>query len=210
MRYLLISSLILFSACASQYKHLQQSTGDVSCIQKFKPDFTRSLYYTEVNVTGNYLSGLLLIKKMPDSSTRMVFSNQSGFKFFDFEFSSNGDFKVYYITDKLNKKPVILTLRKDFEIVMMQNKVMQNGFVKYDKDAALKYYGFPEEKGYNYYITDSTCNQLIRMERASSRKAVVKVIMQNFKDGVPDTIGISHTGFTFDIGLKRLENVTGE
>ena len=206
MRYLLISCLVLFSACASQYKHLQQSSGDISCIQKFKPDFTRALYYTEVNVTSNYLSGLLLIKKMPDSSTRIVFSNQSGFKFFDFEFAANGDFKVYYIIDKLDKKPVILTLRKDFEIVMMQDKVMQNGFVKYDIATALRYYGFPEEKGYNYYITDSTCNQLIRMERASSKKAVVKVIMQNYKDGIPDTIGISHTGFKFDIGLKRLEN----
>src|SRR5438128_8324576 len=106
MRYLLISCLFFLCACASQYKQLQQSTGNADCLQKFKPDFTRALYYTTVNVTGKYLSGILLIKKMPDSSTRMVFSNQSGFKFFDFEFSASGDFKVYYIIDKLNKKAV--------------------------------------------------------------------------------------------------------
>lgn len=204
MRYLLISCLLFLSACTSQYKSLQTSSGEISCLQKFKPDFTRALYYTEVNVTGKYLSGILLIKKMPDSSTRMVFSNQSGFKFFDFEFAENGDFKVNYIIDKLNKKPVITTLRKDFEIVMMQPNVMQHGFVKQDT-AGLKYYGFTEEKGYNYYITDSSCNDLIRMERASSRKAVVKAIMRDYKNGIPDTIGISHTGFQFDIGLKRLE-----
>ena len=203
MRYLLISSLFLLSACASQYKHLQQSSGDAGCLQKFKPDFTRALYYTTVNVTGKYLSGILLIKKMPDNSTRIVFSNQSGFKFFDFEFTANGDFKVDYVTTQLNKKPVLITLRKDFEIVMMQPHVMQNGFVKADS-TGLKYYGFPEEKGYNYYITDVNCNELIRMERASSRKAVVKAIMQNYKDGMPDTIGISHTGFQFEIGLKKL------
>ena len=39
------------------------------------------------NVVGNHLSGLLLIKKMPDSSTRMVFSNEMGLGFFDFEFA---------------------------------------------------------------------------------------------------------------------------
>ena len=205
MRCLLISFLLLLNACASQYKHLQQSTGDDSCLQKFKPDFTRALYYTQVNVTGKHLSGLLLIKKMPDSSTRMVFSNETGFKFFDFEFAANGDFKVHQIIDQLNKKPVLITLRKDFEIVMMQDKAMQNGFIKTDT-SGLKYYGFPEEKGYNYYITDSSCNELIRIERASSRKPVVKAIMKDYKNGIPDTIGISHTGFTFDIGLKRLES----
>ena len=206
MRCLLISCLFLLSACASSYKHLQQSAGNISCIQKFKPDFTRALYYTQVNITGKHLSGLLLIKKMPDSSTRMLFSNETGFKFFDFEFARNGDFKVHYVIDQLNKKPVLITLRKDFEIVMMQPNVLQNGFIKKDTATVLHYYGFPEEKGFNYYITDSTCNELVRMERASSRKPVVKVIMQNYKDGMPDTIGISHTGFNFDIGLKRTEN----
>lgn len=142
---------------------------------------------------------------MPDSSTRMVFSNQSGFKFFDFEFASTGDFKVHYITDQLNKKPVIITLRKDFEIVMMQDKTMQNGFTMYDTATHLHYYGFPEGKGYNYYITDADCNELVRMERASSKKVVVKVIMKDYKKGIPDTIGISHTGFTFDIGLKKID-----
>ncbi len=205
MRYLLISSLCLLSACASQYKHLQQSSGDAGCLQKFKPDFTRALYYTTVNVTGKYLSGILLIKKMPDSSTRMVFSNQSGFKFFDFEYNAAGDFKVYQVIDQLNKKPVLITLRKDFEIVMMHDKVMQNGFIKTDS-SGLKYYGFPAEKGYNYYITDANCNELVRMERASSRKAVVRAIMKDYKNGIPDTIGISHIGFQFDIGLKRLED----
>lgn len=204
MRCLLISCIFLLSACASQYKHLHQVDGDISCLQKFKPDFTRVLYYTQVNVTGKHLSGILLIKQMPDTSTRLVFSNEAGYKFFDFEYSANGDFKVHQVIEQLNKKPVLITLRKDFEIVMMQNKVMQNGFVKSDS-SGVKYYGFPQEKGYNYYITDAGCNELIRMERASNRKAVVKAMMKDYKNGTPDTIGISHTGFQFDIGLKKLK-----
>ena len=96
MRYLVLSSslFILFS-CSSAYKGLQKTTGDINTVQKFKPAITVALYKTEVNVIGNYLSGLLLIKKMPDSSTRMLFSNEMGFKFFDFEFSKDGNFKVF-------------------------------------------------------------------------------------------------------------------
>ncbi|MFT4152975.1 hypothetical protein [Parafilimonas sp.] len=209
MRYLLISLLIVFSACSSSYKHLQRTTGDVHCLDKFKPDFSNALYYTQVNVIGKHLSGLLLIKLMPDSSERMVFSNEAGFKFFDFGFAAEGGFTVYYIIDAMNKKAVITTLRKDFEIVMMQPYSMQNGFLKKDIDSAYNYYTFPQEKGFNYYITDAGCNNLIRLERASKRKAVVKIRMLDYKNGLLDSIGITHTNFNFNIGLKRLEKIDG-
>ena len=75
MRYLLLSScLLVFAGCTSSYKQLQKIEGDASCLQKFRPQFTTALYTTQVNVVGNYLSGLLVIKTMPDSSIRMVFS----------------------------------------------------------------------------------------------------------------------------------------
>jgi hypothetical protein len=208
MRCLLfISCLLVLTACSSSYKHLQKTQEDVSCIEKFKPDFSNALYYTEINVVGKHLSGLLVIKLMPDSSTRMVFSNEGGFKFFDFEFAANGNFKVFYIIDAMNKKAVITTLRKDFEITMMQQANMQHGYMSRNRDSGYNYYAFPQEKGFNYYITDTTCTQLIRMERASSRKAVVRIQMKDYINGIPDSISITHTNFSFDIGLKRLKKL---
>lgn len=208
MRYLLISSwILLLTACTSAYKHLQKMQGDVSCIQQFKPDFSNALYYTEVNVVGKHLSGLLLIKQMPDSSTRMVFSNEAGFKFFDFSFEKDGGFKVYYVIEQLNKKAVITTLRKDFEIILMHPVNMQHGFVKQDTASGNNYYTFPQEKGFNYYITDSSCKKMIRMERASKRRAVVEIHEFDSENGLPDSIGITHTQFNFNIGLKRLEKL---
>ncbi len=198
---LLLSSCLF--ACSPSYMQMQSAKADVNDLKKFKPVFTSALYNTLVDVTGNHLSGLLLIKKMPDSTTRMVFSNEMGFKFFDFEFGANGSFKVYSIIKKMNKKAVIKTLRKNFQLVMMEP--MDYSSVTVRKQDGLIYYIFPQEKGYNYYITDSTGSQLIRMERASKRKTVVEAIMQNYKNGVPDTIGISHKTFNFTIGLKRIE-----
>jgi len=87
MRYLLLGSFIfILSGCSSVYKNLQPATGDISYIQKFRPDFKDLLYKAEIDVTSHHLSGLLLIKTLPDSSIRMVFSNEMGYKFFDFEF----------------------------------------------------------------------------------------------------------------------------
>lgn len=161
------------------------------------------MYSTRVNITGNYLSGLLMIKKMPDGSTRFVFTSETGPSLFDFGFASDGDFKVYYIMKKLNRKAIIKTLRQDFELVLMQEVSTQTATIFKNGDRI--YYAFPREKGSNYYITDPDCTELIGIEKASGRKALVNVLMKNGKDGIPDTIGISHANFHFTIGLKRAE-----
>src|SRR6187549_3455737 len=106
---LLISGIMLAVACGSSYKNLQSATGDVSCLQKFKPAIRSELYNTQVNVIGKHLSGLLILKTMADSSIRMVFSNEVGFKYFDFEFSVDGKFKVFYVIKQMNKKAVLNT-----------------------------------------------------------------------------------------------------
>jgi hypothetical protein len=67
------------------------------------------------------------------------------------------------------------------------------------------YYAFPQENGSKYYITGPECRELIRIEKASKGKALVQAVMKDYTNGIPDTIGISHTNFHFTIGLKRLE-----
>ena len=204
IHYLLLSScLFLFIGCTPVYKQMETATGDRNGLSKFKPAFSVALYKTDVDVVGNHLSGLLLIKKMTDSSTRMVFSNEMGFKFFDFEFAPDGNFKVYSITKQMNKKAVLKTLRKDFELILMER--LDSDSVSIRTHNGLKYYVFPQATGYNYYITDSTGNELVRMERVSKRKTVVEAIMKDYNNGIPDTIGISHKTFNFTIGLKRIE-----
>jgi hypothetical protein len=182
---------------------MQSANADINTLQKFKPAFTVALYNTTVDVVGNHLSGLLLIKKMPDSSTRMVFSNEMGVGFFDFEFKPDGDFKVYSIMKKLNKKSVIKTLQHDFELILMNNLDNSKAVVK-TKDG-LTYFIFPQGKGFNYYITSANGSELVRMERASNKKTIVEAVMKNYINGIPDTIGISHKTFEFNIGLKRIE-----
>ena len=182
---------------------------DVNVLQKFKPHFTIALYNTTVDVVGNHLSGLLLIKKMPDSSTRMVFSNEMGLTFFDFEFAADGKFKVYSIIKKMNKRSVIKTLQHDFELILMNN--LDNSKASVRTGNGLTYFIFPQTKGFNYYITNLSGDELVRMERASNKKTIVEAVMgnfgkvQNFAKVAPDTIGISHKTFEFNIGLKRIE-----
>ena len=202
--YLILSSSLLFMlGCSPVHQQMQSTVADVNVLQKFKPAFTVALYNTTVDVMGNHFSGLLLIKKMPDSSTRVVFSNEMGLGFFDFEFAADGSFKVYSIMKKLDKKSVIKTLQHDFELVLM-NK-LDNSKAAVKTNEGLTYFIFPQSKGFNYYITNQLGDELVRMERASNKKTIVEAVMKNYINGIPDTIGISHKTFEFNIGLKRIE-----
>jgi hypothetical protein len=205
MRYLLLSSwLLVLFGCLPVYQKMQAVKGSAVVLQKFKPAFKVALFDTKVDVVGNHLSGLLLIKKMPDSSIRMVFSNEMGFKFFDFEFTPDGNFKVHSVIKQMNKKPVLKTLRKDFELILMERLNSSAVSIRRSMNGLL-YYVFPQTKGYNYYITDSTGNTLERMERASKRKTIVEATMGNYINGIPDTISVVHKTFSFTIGLKQIE-----
>ena len=200
---LFISFIALLMACSSPYKNLQQFKGDPGCIQQFKPVFTSVQYNTTVDVMGRHISGVLVIKHMADSSTRLVFAMKTGFKFFDFAFLPDSGFRVLYIVEQMDKKAVITTLRKDFELILFRNTDPEKGTIFGDEHH--RYYAFKQEKGTNYYITDTACSELIRVEKSSRHKVVVEAMMAGYSAGLPDTIGILHHNFNFRISLKKLD-----
>lgn len=203
IRFLLfINGLLIIAACSSPFKKLQKAEGDLNCIQKFKPSFQTAYYEAEIEILSYQFSGILILKKMADGNVRIVFSTKPGIKLFDFEFSEDSAFKVLYIMDQLDKKAVIKTLRKDFELILFMNTEPNKGHLL--RDTAHFYHTFPQESGSNFYITDSSCSRLYRLERASDRKVIVEAIMNNYQQGLPDTIGIEHKNFHFIIGLKKM------
>jgi hypothetical protein len=204
IRYLIFFSLVTWCLSCNQYRHMQKVSSDQSCIQKFKPDLSHALYKTSVDVVGKHISGLLIMKRLKDSSTRVVFTNEMGFTFFDFGFPSDSGFKVYLIAPQMNKEALIRTLRKDFELLLFRNMDSRKYYAL--KDSGLIYHAFPQTEGVNYYITDSNCRQLIKMQRASVKKPVMEaVIFGNSRDISPDSISIRHFNIShFSITLKQI------
>ncbi len=207
MRRSLLPFLLFLSCCTggmscSRYRHMKKIHTDESCLSKLKPDFTHVVYKTSVDVIGKHISGLLLIKLMPDSSTRIVFSNAFGFKYFDFGFLAKDSFTVYQIIPQMNKQPLIKTLRKDFELVMLRTMEKSSGYAL--ADSGLIYHAYPQVKGVNYYVTDSACGRLIKMQRASKKKPVMEAVLFGGSAGdSPDSISIRHLNFDFTITLKK-------
>ena len=161
------------------------------------------IYKTSADVDGIHVSGLLLIKQMPDSSTRIVFTNEMGFSYFDFGYLSNNRFAVYQITPEMNKKYLISTLRKDFELILFRNLDSSKYYAL--TDSLLIYHAYPQNSGINYYITDASCLHLVKMQRASNKKPVMEASFgRNIYGTSPDSILIQHLNYHFTITLKKI------
>jgi hypothetical protein len=138
----------------------------------------------------------------------LVFTNEAGVTFFDFQFDAQGRFTVKHVIKQLDRKPVINTLKKDFELML--------GFPF--RDARLNawqvdeqvYYGVPNKRETAYLVTDSGCASLQWLELGSKRKKKVGVSFWGSNLTAPDSVTIKHFTFAMNIALKKLnkENVT--
>jgi hypothetical protein len=210
IRYLLFFSAACSFFSCDPYRHMQKIASDPSCVYSLKPDFNHVVYKTSVDVIGKHLSGILLIKNMPDSGTRIVFLSETGFSFFDFGFGSDSGFRVYQITPQMNNKALIKTLRKDFELLLFRN---MNSLTSYTlADSSRIYHAFPQEEDINYYVTDTLCHELFEMQIATPKKRVMEAFIKNdAKEKTPDSIFlIHHLKVNFTISLKKITPLASE
>ncbi len=202
IRFLLVSFSLLAISCAPKLYQGEATQTEPICVEKFRPTFHSDLYEAKVDVIGKHISGLLLFKIMPDSSTRVVFTNEAGVKFFDFEFRKN-HFRVYQIIRQLNRKPVIKTLRKDFEMVLMQ--WIGSGKPMIYKNGEELRYVFNHVKENDCVVTNANCTTLKRLEKIFTRKKKFLVNMNLVNNQAPESIVIEHLIFNMKIALKRLQ-----
>ena len=76
------------------------------------------------------------------------------------------------------------------------------------EDKQLKYSVFKQKTTFSYYITNENCSELVRVESASKHKIKVQMVMQNYKNNVQDSIGISHKNFKFNKGNIILDGIS--
>lgn len=203
MRCLLFSVAFLACGCASDYKGLKLVSVNDECLSRIKPGALNTSWYDAgIDVIGKHISGLLLIKEMPDHSKRIVFTNEGGITFFDFGFDVTGNFKVHYVIKQLDKKAVVRLLRDDFALLLgipFENPVWHSWEMGNER-----YFGVSEKNEYHYFITDKDCGSLHRLESGSKRKRKLTIEMTGDDAQNPDSITLQHHTFAMKINLKKL------
>src|ERR1043165_5751461 len=156
MRYLRFASiavvLVGLTACGSSYRSLQKTGMEAGPWPR--PVFAKELF--RCNVNGRFLfkrfhlSGLLLAKKLGDT-TRVVFQNEMGFPFFDFQWDGHDSFSVVSINERLNKPALIKTLQNDLEMLMVMKLSKDPPILFKNKIGNETWFRYPRNKGYVYY-----------------------------------------------------------
>ena len=208
MKYLHLISVILIVGSCSQKTQQMSVSPDAPCFRSATPVFTSALYDAGIDVVGHHISGLLFVKMMPDSSSRMVFSNETGITFFDFEWNRAGEFKTHFIMARLKKKAVINTLRKDLELLLVPESIKKS-VSKEENDTVLKYIASRDKETLSF-VLGKDCQSIIRVEVMGKDKKMVDAVFFPADKNVPDSVSISHYNFKMKIVLKRIEhkNVT--
>ena len=204
IRYLRLNLCALLLSCTSAYRSLKPAQVDVACTGKMIPSsITTSWYQASIDVANKHLSGLVLIKNMPDSSQRVVFTSEAGVTFFDFGFKRPEKFTVHSIIKKLDRKPLIKTLRKDFELML--GKPFARGGLQSWKTQNENFFGVTQNKETAYFITNKDCSSLRRLELGTKRKRKVSIQIIGAGYPLPDTLDITHYIFPLKIRLTRFQ-----
>lgn len=121
---LLVFSAFIFTAGCSTRKADQSPDAQTTVREVQNAYFSDSsqeyFYRADIEVYGNTLSGVLIIKKTAENHHRIVITGDFGNKMFDAEISGN-QFKINYIVPKLNRSVVKKVLEKDFKILVREH-----------------------------------------------------------------------------------------
>jgi hypothetical protein len=173
------------------------------CLPHLRPKFVSAKYRTAIDVLNKHLSGILIIKTLEDSSTRVVFINEVGATFFDMTYNEN-TYAFNSIMKSLDKKAVKKTLAKDIGMILMRGIYKDSPMVS--SDSVYRWITFKlHAKGSVRYKTDYECNPVNLIENFGKSKTVVSV--QQFyqeQNLIPDSIFVQHHTVHFNISLKQL------
>lgn len=205
MRFLVISTIVLMlSACKSYHipdavksNHIASGFSNLY----FSDPLKDYIYKANITVYGNQLGGILIVKKINDSTHRIVMTTTFGNTLFDFEMIGD-DFKVNYVMDDLNKKIILKTLRNDFKLLLKAKHDIRE-----TQETNTQYiYQSKEGRRYNYFIEDKISQQFISIVSSSKTKAKVKFEFKPKSTTFAENIVIQHLNIQLKIDLYEMEN----
>lgn len=204
MRFFLTSLcfIFIFSSCtlstARDFVYVENT------VRAYKNPYFADLdkdyvYKANFEVYAHEFSGILIIKKLADEHHKIVFTTEFGTKMMDLELKDD-DFIIHFIADDLNRKILINTLKKDFEILLQEDVKVDKSF----KNERFNIFQAQKTKRSNYYFVNKENNQLENILNASRRK---EKIVFNFesKDGkTAENVLIGHKSIKLKIKLRLI------
>jgi len=151
----------------------------------------------------------MLIKPVNEKDYRVLFITEVGIKVLDMEFFGNGNFKLHYCIDALNRKSVIETLKNDIDLLlrpvpvntrikMMKDRQTGNILIKSKVRNSVAYYFLEDPHRVNKVIQRNGC----------IKKTQITIFSTGFNE--IDSIRICHSPVKLNINLSKLNEQGSE
>ena len=157
------------------------------------------VYKCQMEVYGNDISGILIIKKISETTHRVVMTSDFGNKMIDFEISEN-DFKLNYVLADLDKKMVINFLKNDFQELLRQKYLVAESF---ENDNSNIFRSEVDKKDYFLYFNKEN-SLLTQIVYTKNKKEKINFTFEAKKLTFAEKIHLEHKDFKIDIKLFQI------
>jgi hypothetical protein len=157
------------------------------------------VYKCQMDIYKNHVSGILIIKKISETTHRVVLTSDFGNKLIDFEISEN-DFKLNYVLPDLDKKIVINFLRNDFQQLLKQKYQVTESF----ENENSKIYLSKMDKKVYYLFFNKENNLLKQIVYTKNKKEKIDFTFDAKKNTFADSLNLQHKDFKINIKLFQI------
>ncbi len=203
LRQNLLCSLILVLAVSCKSYQLTDAK-PVSTTEKTVENLYFSspddyVYKCQMDIYKNHVSGILIIKKISETTHRVALTSDFGNKLIDFEVSDH-DFKLNYVLPDLDKKIVINFLKNDFQQLLKKQYPVSESF---ENENSRIYLSKIDNKGYYLFFSKEN-NLLKQVIYTKNKKEKIDFTFDAKKPIFADSLNLQHRDFKINIKLFQI------
>ncbi|WP_407405656.1 hypothetical protein [Chryseobacterium sp.] len=157
------------------------------------------VYKCQIEVYKNHISGIVMIKKLNDSTHRVAITSDFGNKMIDFEISEN-NFKLNSILPDLDKKIIINLLKNDFRILLKKDFSISETF----DNKEFKIYTSEKSKEKFYLFVNREDNLLKKLVYTKNNREKMNFKFDAKKHIFADSVNLQHKDYKINIKLFQL------
>jgi len=198
----LYSAILLILGSCKTYKltDVQPVSGTEKTVENLYFSSTEDyVYKCQMDIYNNHVSGILIVKKINDTTHRVVLTSDFGNKLIDFEISEH-DFKLNYVLPDLDKKIVINFLKNDFQHLLRREYPVNSRFENKESNIYLS----KLDKKIYYLFFNKENNLLKQIVYTKNNKEKIDFTFAAKKHIFADSLNLQHKDFKINIKLYQI------
>lgn len=160
------------------------------------------VYKCQMDIYKNHVSGILIVKKINDTTHRVALTSDFGNKLIDFEISEN-NFKLNYVLPDLDKKIVINFLKNDFQMLLKKQYPVTESFE--NKEAKIYLSKIDKKRYYLFFNKENGLLSQIVYTKKNHEK--IDFTFAAKKHIFADSLNLQHKDFKINIKLFQITEI---